>query len=59
MKKIIAGIMTSTPIAGRFNAMPEDRRRQFVEHARNNLRPMWTFRSERALHEKVTTDGLL
>jgi hypothetical protein len=35
---MIAGFMTSTPIAAQFNALPEDRRSQFVEHACNNLK---------------------
>jgi SAM-dependent methyltransferase len=35
--ELIAGFMTSTPIAAQFNALPEDRRKSFVEHARNRL----------------------
>jgi ubiquinone/menaquinone biosynthesis C-methylase UbiE len=35
----IAGFMASTPIAAQFNALSEDERKRFVEHASNRLAP--------------------
>jgi SAM-dependent methyltransferase len=35
--ELIAGFMTSTPIATQFSALPDHRRKKFVEHASNRL----------------------